>query len=304
MRSTPLVPAHALLRTPSGEEHFLYVGELVGRIASAALLLDDPRVSEAHALLSIRRGRLVLLALRRLIVVGGHPMREVELRRGLDVELAPGLLLHVLEVHLAHDVFAVEAEGLGRRALGPATSLYAGTPPRSVGRFEPEADCHVWSLSEGWRVQRRGGAPEAALPGTEVQVGECTFRFVEMPAAKGHFPTRSGQFAPIRLVTFYDGVELHRAGHSVLTLGGLGARILSELAAFGGPVPWHLIASEIWPETKSNPEIDVRPRWDAALSRLRRQLRAADVRSDLVRSDRSGFVQLVLAEGDELEDRA
>ncbi len=50
--------------------------------------LDDPRISEAHALLSLRGGALHLLSLRRMIAVDGKPVSGVELRRGLVVALA------------------------------------------------------------------------------------------------------------------------------------------------------------------------------------------------------------------------
>ena len=49
-----------------GDRHVLGVGDLIGRLPSAALVVDDPRVSEAHAIVSLRRAALHLLALRRL----------------------------------------------------------------------------------------------------------------------------------------------------------------------------------------------------------------------------------------------
>lgn len=39
-------------------------GDLIGRLPGAALQIADPRVSEAHAMVSLRAGELVLLALR------------------------------------------------------------------------------------------------------------------------------------------------------------------------------------------------------------------------------------------------
>lgn len=303
--SAPLTPAHVRVRAPDGREASLYPGELIGRVPTAGLLVDDPRVSEAHAIVSLRRGRLMLLALRRMVLVDGRPVREVALHAGLRVELATGLAIEVLEAHVPERVLAIEADGLGRRTLGPVASLFGDAPPRLLGRFDAEAPAHVWSLGAGWRA-RVGGRTQPVEPGDAIEVDETTFRFVAVDRPRAAASTRGpeGHFAPMRIVTFYDGVEVHRVGHPVLTLGGLGARIVSELAALGGPVPWQTVAHELWPDARERAEVDLRQRWDAALRRLRRKLRDADVRSDLVRADHSGFFQLVLTERDVLEDRA
>lgn len=295
--------AHVTVTTPFGTVKALHAGDLVGRVPTAALLLDDPRVSEAHALLTLRRGRFVLLSLRRLLVVDGAPVREVDLSPGVVVELAPGLHLEVEHVHVPETILAVDAPGLGLRRLGPVASLAGGPTPAMWGRFEPRADAHVWSLASGWRA-RVGDAPARAVEaGSELMLREVPFRFVRVPLA-GTLPrsTQAGGLQPLRLITFYDGIEIHREGHPVLTFGGLGARILSELAAFGGPVPWQTVASELWREDAAQGG-DLRHRWDAALSRLRRKLSEGDVRSDLIRADGTGFFQLVLGPEDVLEDR-
>ncbi len=303
--SPSLTPAHVRVRAPDGGEVLLYPGELIGRVPTAALLVDDPRVSEAHALVSLRRGRLMLLALRRMVLVEGRPVREVALAAGLRVELATGLAIDVLEARIPERVLAVEAQGLGLRRLGPVASLFGGATPRLLGRFDAEAPAHVWSLGAGWRA-RVGGESRAVAPGDAIEIDGVRFAFVEVDRPRAASSTRGpeGHLAPMRIVTFYDGVEIHRAGHPVVTIGGLGARILSELAALGGPVPWQTVAEELWPDARQRPEVDLRQRWDAALRRLRRKLRDAHVRSDLVRADHSGFFQLVLAAGDALEDRA
>jgi pSer/pThr/pTyr-binding forkhead associated (FHA) protein len=42
------------LRLPDGSTTTLAPGDIIGRMASAALVLDDGRVSEAHAMVSLR----------------------------------------------------------------------------------------------------------------------------------------------------------------------------------------------------------------------------------------------------------
>ena len=55
--------ALARFRLPDGSVETLCAGDIVGRIWSAALRIDDPDISEAHALLSLRGEGLWLLAL-------------------------------------------------------------------------------------------------------------------------------------------------------------------------------------------------------------------------------------------------
>ena len=47
----------------------------------------------------------------------------------------------------------------------------------------------------------------------------------------------------------------------------------------------------------------LRRNWDAAMARLRKKLREARIRTDLVRADRTGNVELVLRRADRVEDQ-
>ena len=297
--------AEVQLRLPDGTKVHLGPGDLIGRVATAALVLDDPRVSEAHALVSLRRGELYLLSLRRLPGVRGKPVSEVRLTTGLVVELADGLGLVVEEVTTPARVLAIKAAGLGVRPLGQVASIVAGPPPRLVGRFVPGAAAHLWSVSdEQWRVRIGDGAPQPIAPGDSFAVGELavTLCLTDLAAA-GHAPTvrGGGLEAPLRLIAHYDGVEIHRANQPVLTVGGIGARLISELVAFGGPVGWETLARELWRDEVD--ALELRHRWDVALSRLRARLREAGLRADLLRSDGGGQLQLVMYDGDQVVDR-
>lgn len=63
------------LASADGQIHVLGHGDLIGRLWSAALCLSDPRVSEAHAMVSLREGQLRLLALRGLFAIDGKPSK-------------------------------------------------------------------------------------------------------------------------------------------------------------------------------------------------------------------------------------
>ncbi len=78
------------------------------------------------------------------------------------------------------------------------------------------------------------------------------------------------------------------------------ARLLSELVAVDDPLSWTALTVELWPG-----EDDValrRGRLDALLLRIRRRLRAAGLRADLVRTDGAGTVELVRYPNDVVED--
>ena len=99
----------------------------------------------------------------------------------------------------------------------------------------------------------------------------------------------------------YDTVHIHRDAAPTLTLDGIIARIVSDLATAGVPMGWQVLSAELWPG-----EADLailRRNWDAALARLRKKLREARIRADLVRADRSGNFELFLARGDRVDDQ-
>ena len=77
-----------VFRLPDGTTAALGHGDVIGRLESAALHLSDPRISEAHAMVSLRGGALKLVALRGRLVVDGAALRDVELVPGLVVQLA------------------------------------------------------------------------------------------------------------------------------------------------------------------------------------------------------------------------
>jgi hypothetical protein len=68
----------------------------------------------------------------------------------------------------------------------------------------------------------------------------------------------------------------------------------------GGLASWEAIASEIW--TDDPDRLLLRRKWDRNLQTLRRHLRDAEMRPDLVRADGKGNFELVLLADDEVED--
>ena len=291
------------LQLPDGGAVTLEDGDLVGRSAKAALVLDDPRVSDAHAMVNLRGGALMLLSLRRRIAVEGRPLREVVLREGLRVSFAEGLELTVRRVDVPERVAALHSAATGTRLLGSVASIVdspAGL--RIAGRFEPDAAAHLWRVGEGWRLGLPEQPPRSLSIGEAFSVGAVVLTLMAVPSsAQGTMTRTEGAIAaPLRLVAAWDVAELHRAEAPPLVLNGLSARILSELVALGGSAHWLTVAGEVWDDP---PDPSLRARWDVALNRLRAKLRGAGIRSDLVTMGGGGQVALVLARHDVIDDR-
>ncbi len=294
--------AHTVLRAPDGTLHQLVPGDIIGRVWTAALVVEDARVSEAHALVSLREGALVLLALRRLLRVDGRELQQVTLVPGLRVELADGVGLDVEAVELPAGVLAIEGAGLGRRVLSGAAFLRAGPRPELLPRYVADARVQLWSYGTGWRARVDDHPPYDIRAGDVVQVDDTVFRIVEVRLRDAERDgTEVGAQAPLRVVARHVTVHLHREGHPVCVLAGVPGRIVSELAVMGVPVSWEVLAAQVWPdETDRNA---LRRRWDVHLARLRAKLREARIREDLVRPDGRGNVELVLGAGDVVDDQ-
>lgn len=295
---------HVLLRTDDDRLHELVPGDIIGRQPTVALPLDDGRVSEAHAMVSLRGGQLCLLGLRGAFAVEGKPLDRVALRPELRVTLAPGVDLHVDDVVLPDEVLGVEGPDLALRALPGVASIHTAPSLRLAKGWDERAALQVWSTGDTWRLRDREGATWPLGPGDVVDADGVTLRFVAVPlSGAGQTITRrgGGVAEPLRVVATYDSVHIHRQGRVALHIGGMLARILSELVTFRGPVAWRVLARELWPG-EEEPDV-VRSRLDTNLSRLRRKLRQAGLRTDLVRTDGTGQLELVAYPGDTIEDR-
>lgn len=290
---------------PDGRTAIAGHGDIIGRLWSASVQLNDGRVSEAHALVSLRGRELRLLSLRGRFSVGGKTVGQVSLVEGQEVFLAPGLSLRVLEVQLPESVMALEGEGLPLLILSGVASVLSGPPVSVQSRYLPEGLAHIWSTGKGWVLRQPRRRAREVHSGDSFEVAERSFRFVEVSLEQaGGTPTwvGGGVDAPMRIVSHFDSIEIHRPGTAVATISGISARILAELIAIGGPASWEAVAREVW--TDGMERSDLRRRWDVALMRLRRKLADLAIRDDLIRSHGTGNLQLVLLEHDAVEDLA
>lgn len=298
-----MMRAYVRFRLPDATTVELGHGDLVGRLWSAALSVPDARISEAHAMVSLRGQELMLLPLRGRFAVDGRRASSHVLAAGQRITLAEGLDLLVEDVSLPAAVFAVEGEGLARVAVSGVCSLLTRPRPELVPRLVPDAPAHLWGDGEGWRLTI-GGETRSLRIGDAWELDGRRFWAVGLSlssASRTATRLEGGVARPLRVVAQFDSVHIHGGAGDALALSGRAARLVSEVVAFDGPVPWEVLAGELWPD-----EDDVhllRHKLDVTLSRLRARLRDAGIRPDLVRSDGFGKVELFLHEGDTLEDR-
>jgi hypothetical protein len=295
------VRAYARFRIPDGSSVELGHGDLIGRLWSAALCLSDARISEAHALVSLRGQELNLLALRGRFAVDGERRTAVALEPGQRIVFAEGLALTVEDIQLPTTVLGIEGDGLPRQVLNGVCSLLTRPRPELVPRFV-RAGAHIWTDGEGWQIELNGAA-RRLHPGDEWELDGLKFRAVAASlASAGRSATRleGGVQSVLRVVANFETAHVHPLGREPLALSGLSARILSELVAFGGPVAWQVLSKELWP--KEDDLHLLRRKLDVNLARLRRKLREAGIRPDLIRADGFGHFELFLHEGDEAAD--
>lgn len=294
--------AFVLVETADGRRVRLGHGDFIGRLWSATLAVDDPRVSEAHAMVSLRLGELRLLALRGRFFVGRKRVADIRLTAGLELTLTKETRLRVLEVVLPRQLLGVEGDDLPRQILPGVCGLMLEPRPTLVAPMPADPDVAFWNNGSGWRFRPRASAAAALLDGDEWRVGDHTFRAVAMEMSSlgdGATMVDGGLEQPLTIVANYDTVHIHSGRPKPAVISGIGARLLSELALIGGPVEWRILAREVWGDLA---EGSLRRRLDVAANRLRTRLRELGVRPDLIRATGTGHYELFLHQRDQVQE--
>jgi hypothetical protein len=293
------------LRLPDGLEVTAGPGAVIGRTHTADVRIDDGRVSEVHAYVSLRGAQLVLMALRGRVRCGERDVPRLELAAGQQIELAPGLVLDVVDVRLPDVVLALEAPGMTRQVLLGVTSIVARPAPHLVAGTTSDAAALVWSDGVAWRIRIGTQRPRALRAGDEPVIEDVRFRAVAQEVGRVGVgetsPATPGQ--RLRIVSLFDSVQLWRDGAtSPCLLRGGPARLVAELLALGGPVRWETLARSLW--TDDADASTLRHRLDITVAKARRLLADAGLRRDLITAHRNGWLELVIYPGDVADDRA
>jgi len=294
-----VIPA-ATFTTPENTAHTVVVGGLLGRHPSAALHRPEATVGEAHALLSLRGGRLVLIALRGSLFVDSEPAGEVVLRKGQSLGLGREVTLRVEALHLPETVLGLAGLGEEPVALDPGPWSILPGPTLAAG-LRPEARALLAPLGLGWALLQDGRS-RAFGPGDKIELDGHRLTGLDLPlsyATRKRTVVVEAPAGPTLEIEVWRAITRLRAadGHH-LDLVGHPARILREIVLNGQPMHWLELAEVLWEEK----EVDLRANWRRQLQVLRRKLRVAGIRSDLVRSLGDGRAMLDLRPGDRLVD--
>jgi hypothetical protein len=269
-------------------------GDVIGRMPTAAVVLDDPRVSECHAMVSLRGAELQLLSLRGMFAVNGRPSNKVVLAEGQVLSFADGIDLTVRSVLLPNVLTAVQGEGLPAQVLSASSSLFTGPPPRLVPGTSLEACAWLWSMGADWRLRVAGGATQDLHPGDVFEIQGRQFSLTEVQVERAGVDAtvaQGGVGGALVMTAGWDTFRIERAGVPPVLLGGVSARLLSVLAEVETSLSWEGLASEIWPSEDNRDSL--RRRLDVSLSRLRSRLRETGIRTDLVQASGSGHIELL-----------
>lgn len=293
---------------PFGASVVLEPGDVIGRSPRAALRLDDPRISELHAYVSLRGAQLVMLALRGRMSVHGKPATEVPLVPGVRVLLAGTFPVVVESVEVPSTVLAIEGDGLASTAISGVMSLELTPEPMLTPGFREDAEAVLWTSDERVRLRPRGDLDRSVAAGDTFEVGGLGFSVRQVPLDELLQPETENYghlVVPLEIVVFYDTVHIvpaeGGAGRAVV-LDGLTARIVSELAEIRSPVEWLSVARGIWPSVDDAAAL--RSRWDQSMHRLRKKLREGKIRMDLVRASHGGLYELFLGPRDLVRNKS
>ncbi len=248
-------------------------------------------------MVSLRGGALSLMRLRGSVVVQGIEEDELPLEVGQILCLAPEVRLEVIALSGSSEVLAVQVGGAPPWPLSMAVySLVTRPHPELVARYLPDAPARIWSTAEGYSIQVGGAEPRMIKPGRSWSVGGVAVRAVTIDSRRAGLASTIREDEPLMIIDRFTTVHIRRPRRSVVIIDGLRARLLSELVTFGCPTAWQQVAGRMWPGEVD--ELRLRRRWDRIRQRLRDQLRDAQIREDLVRTDGHGNVELLLRPGD------
>jgi len=295
--ANPFLPG-VVLEDEDGSHYRLAAGDLLGRSPRSAVPLQDPRVSEAHALVSLRGEGFVLLALRGMVWTGERWGAEVALTEGSRVTLAEGVSFVVRDVQLPHAMLALQGMPDGLLVLNAPLWSLSIAPLRAEVGFDGGAQAWVWSSDGQW--WRRSGDAEA-LPldiGDRFEVGPHTVEAVGVSVNEGRVTrtvTERGRHPPLDIEIGEELTTIRMAGREA-HITGRPHDILRHTALLtddGRSVHWTEVAQRIW---RVNPTTH---NWYRNRTRLAATLRDAGLPHELYEMHQ-GRVRIRLREEDRM----
>lgn len=291
-----------LTRHDTHERVMMGPGEFIGRSDVAAMCLDDPRISEAHAMVSLRDDGLKLLALRGRFRIDGKVTMSTTLKPGLLIELAQGVDILCESVTTPDALLGVSVPGLPNLILtGTMTLDVQGVPSFKRG-FDAQGDAVFWSVGTQWRVSLQGGPAQVLETGAQITCRGVVCTIISVPLDQAKLArTHNNLGTPSVFCCMNEVVRIQRVTMPVVVVGGIPGKILASLLRHGGAVRWQDVIDDVWPGDLSSLSV-LRRRFDAGLGRLREQCRQTLTQGeDFITLDGAGTLTVHLGEHDRVE---
>lgn len=291
-----------LTHRQSNQSAVLGPGDFIGRSEVAALCLDDPRVSEAHAMVSLRDGSLKLIALRGRFRQGEEVLSEAVLRPGVVLEFARDVHLVCEQVHMPDEVLGLLINAELKVMLTHTMTLYTSENMMIKRGYDPRGGAIFWTTGSLWRVQIADQPSLTLEQGQTFIVDQTRIEVIAIPLdriAQTH--TRNSLRSPLRFTCHDTHVEIARVNEPTIKVSGVPGRILLSLLRRQGTASYQEIVKEVWPHDVST-NLSLRRRFDTGIRRLRTHLgHVLPVdETQFIQLDGTGVVTLFLSPRDEI----
>ena len=301
--------AYVVFRLPDGRLARVSAGGIIGRSAKAELYLPDPRVSEAHAMVSLRGHRLKLLQLRRPIVIDGESFAQVTLKTGQRITLTRTITITVEHVQLpSHELVLC---GVIEQPIPLSEERYAIVPAGCAEKLERElkhargpklelwythadgALASIWSCADGWALSVADCEPDLVRPNSRWIIGGELIRFLLHPRKSSVEPTEIQTINSPKLSLHVNGyrVEFSRDGTPVCSFIEVNGRILREIVrahADGGSAYWVDVVNAVYGEVNEASYDRRQNSFYKQLQRIRRTLKAHGIPGRIVQTNGRG----------------
>lgn len=268
-------------------------GEFIGRSGAAALTIDDPRISEAHAMVSLRGRGLEVLALRGKLRVRGNRVYEAKLSANVSLELAPEFFVTCVDIILPEHVLALDFAGLPRVVLTSTLTLYTEPEPRVRRGFDPRSAATIWNMDGQWRIQISSHKLQHLEGGETFELGQNTLSVTRVPVQSAGLE-KTMRSSPVLMQAHGGSVKVWREqkDECPIVVSGVPGKIGAVLLEAGGSLNWRVVVGRVWPGDQST-EAALRGRFDAGVRRLRERLVQLGLPPETVRLDGAGSVILI-----------
>ena len=293
-------------RLPDGELMRFYAGEMIGRVSGPRFA--DPHISETHAFLTQRGGRLMLKGVGQMLFHNHaeRPKPVIELAVGDTIGLLSGRKFDMVVYDFEPATHRLELElwdaadpASTLRKLGEPTAEYHAVLESGVlvEGYRPEALWNLMGAGTRWTIRPADGAADTLEDERIFRSGRWSLQavFVPIPEAE-QGATTLAQVVPVSIEVAHGQITLTPRGGEPFSIRGrpgtIFAIVCREYPA-GRWLRWEDIAGEIWEDarglTRDTPlHKRVRDRWDTTLDRLRSKLEERRVSRHLIRT-RGGY---------------